>query len=69
MGYVPLGNQQVLEAYKEENDIVFFNGEKSFTKVTAGMFAIFFPTDVHMPGICVRQKSPVKKLVIKMRAD
>ena len=65
MGYVPLGNQQILEPYKEENDIVFFKGDKSFTKVSAGMFAIFFPEDVHMPGILAGQKSPVKKLVIK----
>src|SRR4030066_683186 len=67
MGYVPLGNQQILEPYKEENDIVFFKGDKSFTKVSAGMFAIFFPEDVHMPGILAGQKSSVKKLVIKVR--
>ena len=34
MGYSPLGNQQILEPYKEENDIVFFTGEKSFVKVS-----------------------------------
>ncbi len=65
MGYAPLGNQQILEPYKEENDIIFYTVEKSFTKVSAGMFAIFFPTDVHMPGICVEKMSAVKKLVIK----
>jgi YhcH/YjgK/YiaL family protein len=65
MGYVPLGNQQILEPYKEENDIVFFTGDKSFTKVSEGMFAIFFPEDVHMPGIMTKESSPVKKLVIK----
>ena len=43
MGYAPLGGQKVLEPYKEENDIVFFTGDKSFTKVSEGMFAIFFP--------------------------
>jgi YhcH/YjgK/YiaL family protein len=69
MGYVPLGNQNILEPYKKENDIIFFKGDKSFTKVSAGMFAIFFPTDVHMPGICVERKSAVKKLVIKVRID
>ena len=67
MGYAPLGNQQILEPYKEENDIVFFSGDKSFTKVTAGMFAIFFPEDVHMPGISTGKISDVKKLVIKVR--
>ena len=69
MGYAPLGNQQTLEPYKEENDIVFFRGDKLFIKVAKGMFAIFFPEDVHMPGIQVRKKSPVKKLVIKVKVD
>jgi len=69
MGYSPLGNQQVLEPYKEENDIVFYKGEKVFIKLTEGMFAIFYPEDVHMPGICVEKKSPVKKLVIKVKVD
>jgi YhcH/YjgK/YiaL family protein len=79
MGYSPLGNpafaeatagrQQILEPYKEENDIVFFTGEKSFTKVSSGMFAIFFPEDVHMPGINTGKISQVKKLVIKVRIN
>jgi YhcH/YjgK/YiaL family protein len=67
MGYVPLGNQQILESYKEENDIVFYTGDKSFTKVSEGMFVIFFPEDVHMPGISTGKISDVKKLVIKVR--
>ena len=69
MGYAPLGNQQTLEAYKEENDIIFYKGEKVFIKVTEGMFAIFAPEDVHMPGIQVTKKAPVKKLVIKVKVD
>jgi len=67
MGYIPLGNQQILEPYKEENDIVFFTGDKSFIKVSEGMFAIFFPEDVHMPGISTGKISDVKKLVIKVQ--
>ena len=69
MGYVPLKNQQILESYKEENDIIFFTGDKSFTTVSEGMFAIFFPEDVHMPGIMIKESSPVKKLVIKVRTN
>jgi YhcH/YjgK/YiaL family protein len=69
MGYVPLNGQQILEPYKEENDIIFFTGDKSFTKVSAGMFAIFFPEDVHMPGIQTGDSSIVKKLVIKVRVN
>jgi len=67
MGYVPLGGQRILDQYKEENDIVFFTGDKSFTKVSEGMFAIFFSEDVHMPGISTGKISDVKKLVIKVR--
>jgi len=67
MGYVPLGGQRILDQYKEENDIVFFTGDKSFTKISEGMFAIFFPDDVHMPGISTGKISNVKKLVIKVR--
>ena len=67
MGYSPLGNQQILDPYKEQNDIVFYTGDKSFIKVSEGMFAIFFPEDVHMPGIASGRSSSVKKLVIKVR--
>ncbi len=68
MGYVPLGNQEVIEEYSEQNDISFFSGEKSFAQVDEGMFAIFFPTDIHLPGIKVNEKSYVKKVVIKVKA-
>ena len=69
MGYAPLGDQNILEPYKEENDIVFLKGEKSFITVSSGMFAIFFPEDVHMPGINTEKISDVKKLVIKVRIN
>ena len=69
MGYAPLGGQKILDPYKEENDIIFFTGDKSFTKVSEGMFAIFFPEDVHMPGIMTEVPTSVKKLVIKVRVD
>lgn len=69
IGYTPLGNQIILEPYKEENDVEFFKGEKSFTKVSEGMFAIFFPEDVHMPWIITGKISFVKKLVIKVRVN
>jgi len=69
MGFAPLGDQIILEPYKEESDISFFKGEKSLTKVSAGMFAIFFPEDVHMPGISTGKISNVKKLVIKVRIN
>lgn len=67
MGYSPLQNQKVINEYNEQNDITFFEGERSFTKVDEGMFAIFFPTDLHMPGIKVQKSEYVKKVVIKVK--
>ena len=67
IGYVPLADQKIINDYNEQNDITFFSGDKSFTQVVEGMFAIFFPTDVHLPGIKVNEKSYVKKVVIKVK--
>lgn len=67
MGYAPLENQKIIDKYSELNDITFFSGVKSFTQVDEGMFAIFFPTDVHLPGIKVKERSYVKKVVIKVK--
>jgi YhcH/YjgK/YiaL family protein len=67
MGYAPLENQKVIDEYNEQNDITFFSGDKSFTKVDEGMFAIFFTTDVHLPGITFDEKSYVKKVVVKVK--
>lgn len=67
MGYAPLSNQKVIDEYNDQNDITFFSGEKSFTQVDEGMFAIYFPTDVHLPGIKVKETAIVKKVVIKVK--
>ena len=67
MGFVPLENQKIIVEYNEQNDITFFEGAKSFTQVDEGMFAIFFPTDVHLPGIKVNESIYVKKVVIKVK--
>ena len=34
-----------------EKDLAFYEGDASFIKLETGMFAIFFPDDLHMPGI------------------
>jgi YhcH/YjgK/YiaL family protein len=68
MGYAPLENQKVIDEYNEQNDITFFNGNRSFTLVEEGMFAIFFPNDVHLPGIKADEPAYVKKVVVKVKA-
>jgi len=65
MGYVPLSDQTVTAEYDDERDIAFFEGDPLFVRLDKGMFVIFFPEDLHMPGI--GDGSPVRKVVVKMK--
>ena len=67
VGVTSLVNQTPVEEYDETRDCVFFNEETSYIKMTAGMFAVFFPGDLHMPGVKADSISEVKKVVIKVR--
>ena len=67
IGYAPLVNQEISEPYNEENDIVFYKTKCSFLELSEGMFAIFYPDDIHLPGIKVGEKILVKKVVVKVR--
>lgn len=56
--------------YTEEKDVAFFRDHTAPVQgiVHAGEFGLFFPTDVHKPGLCVDGPSaPVKKILIKIR--
>jgi YhcH/YjgK/YiaL family protein len=66
IGYSPLTNQAVSSEYNNEKDYTLYEGSVSLMKMIPGMFAIFYPNDLHMPGI-YNMKKMVKKLVIKVR--
>lgn len=66
IGYAPLTTQAPVESFNEEKDIGFYHGDASFVKLSAGMFAIFYPEDAHLPGRYLQVASPVKKIVIKV---
>ena len=66
MGYLPLENQTPAVEYNEEKDCVFFKENASLISVEEGMFAIFFPGDLHQPGVKNNSKK-VKKVVVKVR--
>lgn len=70
IGHDLLQQQTPSKAYDEENDYWLFPDTPGFfSKMQAGMFAIFFPTDLHMPNIRVQDAVPVKKVVLKLRVD
>ena len=66
IGYTNVVNLKSLDSYDGEKDIQFFAGEGDLVRLEAGMFAVFFPEDAHMPCISVDGPEAVKKVVIKV---
>ena len=67
-------NFGILEDMDEEvlprpvGDVRFYRGKTDSVTITADHFAVFFPGDVHAPGIAVNAPAPVRKVVVKVRA-
>jgi YhcH/YjgK/YiaL family protein len=66
MGFANLCTMQLGE-YHPEKDFQALNGTGNQVDVFAGAFVIFFPEDAHMPGLCVDQPEPVRKVVLKVQ--
>jgi YhcH/YjgK/YiaL family protein len=66
MGFSPLTNQISVEENLEK-DYTFYEGETSYLRVEEGMFTLFFPEDLHRPGVKAGQISKVKKVVVKVK--
>lgn len=64
---VSMLDNQIPVVNEPDKDLAFYNSEASFIKLNSGMFAIFFPHDLHMPGIKSGQSISVKKVVIKVK--
>jgi YhcH/YjgK/YiaL family protein len=68
IGHDLLQGQAPSKAYDETADYWLFGGAPSFfSRMEPGMFAIFYPTDLHMPNIRVDEAVAVKKVVMKVR--
>jgi len=52
--------------YDEKRDIQFFGKSCEYFLLSEGMFAIFFPDDLHMPGLFYGESALVRKAVIKI---
>ncbi len=64
----PIEKMEIKDEYNETKDVMFFqhNDECTDYVLEAGDFLILYPQDVHMPGVCVNEKSPVRKIVVKV---
>ena len=66
IGYAPLVDQLVSKKYDGEHDYALYKGEASFIRMNPGMYSVFFPNDLHMPGVG-ENSDKVKKVVMKVR--
>ncbi len=66
MGVAPVSTLTESKAYQHDKDVLFLTGGGEMFTLRAGTFAIFFPTDAHMPGLAVDQPAIVQKVVIKV---
>lgn len=66
MGYASLQAQNLIEPFNEESDYGLYTAEASFTKLEPGMFAIYFPTDLHTAVKDDQCHSMVRKIVFKV---
>ena len=69
IGYAPAESLEPEGTYDAEKDLAFYGQPEFFTPVLlkAGMVAVFYPEDGHMPGCIYEREEVVKKIVVKVR--
>ena len=71
IGLAPVASKDsILQAYDATKDIEFMtvkNGENLIA--SPDRFFVFFPEDLHRPGIRIDSTAPVRKIVVKVRID
>jgi YhcH/YjgK/YiaL family protein len=60
-----------VEAYDETRDVMFLAPPQQVASLPMrpGLFAIFYPTDIHRPGCRQREKRRVRKIVMKVAVE
>lgn len=69
MGFTDSKRVIVLQEYHAGNDLTLYKGEGNYLIADEGQFAIFFPTDIHIPQLALNIPREVKKVVVKVKTD
>jgi YhcH/YjgK/YiaL family protein len=67
IGVTALEGQAPTKAYDAAEDYALYKEEASYFKLEPGKFAIFFPEDLHMPGLQLGGPGKVRKLIMKVK--
>ena len=67
-GTFPLTDASVVSEAKPDQDVWYYRAEadESFLIGRPNSFAIFFPSDVHRPDLCVGTPQRIRKCVVKV---
>ncbi|HXC03129.1 MAG TPA: YhcH/YjgK/YiaL family protein [Bacteroidia bacterium] len=67
IGISTLYKQEPVKAYNDKDDYALYSDKLSFFQLKSGTFAIFFPEDLHMPGVKDQHPSKIRKVIVKVR--
>lgn len=70
MGVMEISKAVIRDAYNGERDVAFYEDSDtaSYCTVHQGEFCIFYPQDIHRPGVAFcNEPSNVDKIVVKVR--
>lgn len=58
----------IAEEYNSERDILFYENcqNEGTLKMIEGSFAVFYPNVVHIPGCIDKEKTKIRKIVVKI---
>jgi len=67
-GYAPLANAPAVQTpYDADRDVIFYEAGLTKLPLQEGEFAVFFPHDVHAPGLAEGASTAVLKVVLKLQ--
>jgi len=66
LGFAIKQSQPIYKEYNEEEDYELYDAELDYVKFEKGMFAIFFPDDLHAPSVHLDKATSASKVVVKV---
>jgi YhcH/YjgK/YiaL family protein len=67
IGITLFSDQQIIEEYNSDKDYTIYKpSDLSYVLLNSGEFTLFYPNDLHMPGMKVKEELKIKKVVVKI---
>ena len=66
LGFAIKKDQKVFKEYNSEEDFELYDADLDLVKFEKGMFAIFFPDDLHAPSVHIERPTSASKVVVKI---